>query len=979
MFWNCHSFFSFKYGVFSIKALIERANFLGINVLGLTDINSTAGCIDFVREATKAGIKPIVGIEFRSGDTLKYIGLAKSNGGFSLLNRHLSEINRGKRHLVSWAPALDDCFILYPFAALTDFRELAENERVAVRLKDLNRLRFSEWRKFPEKLVFWHPVTFSCTKDFHAHRILRAIAHTTLLTKLPDCAVADRNEQFETEEALRQALGEFSFLLSNALTIMEACSISFAFGEAKNKRVFGKDATTDYALLHKITHEGALKRYGLISEAITARIDKELAVIKEKGFVSYFLINWDIIQFAQRRKFFYVGRGSGANSIVAYCLYITNVDPLSLDLYFERFINLYRENPPDFDLDFSWKDRDEVIQHIFDTHGEEHTCLLATYSTFQLKSLVREIGKVFGLPTVEIEELIQNYGKEKPSSEMLRLVYVYAEYLKDVPSHLSIHAGGVLISDKPIYHYTATHLPPKGFPVSYFDMLVAEDVGLYKFDILSQRGLGHIRDTVTLVKENRGEEVDIHRIEEFKQDERIKSLLRRGDTMGCFYVESPAMRMLLSKLQTDTYLGLVAASSIIRPGVASSGMMREYILRHRDEQARKHIHPTMGKIMPETYGVMVYQEDVIKVAHYFAGLTLAEADVLRRGMSGKFRSREEFQKIKERFFQNCEEKGYEDDLVKEIWFQIESFAGYSFSKGHSASYAVESYQSLYLKAYYPLEFMVGVINNFGGFYQTEFYVHEARRCGAQIEAPCINLSKYLTSIQGHCIYLGFIHIAHLEQKTSERIAAEQRRGVFRSLADFLERVHIGLEQLVLLIRVGAFRSLGISRKRLLWEAHFLINNRPKNTGSGFLFDAATYTIPYEVPPLIEDEKEEWADQIELLGFPLVSPFKLLHKKNLKGVLAKDLRAYLGKEVQVIGYLVTVKYTRTTKGDMMNFGTFLDQEGEWIDTVHFPDVCKDYPFKGAGCYMLRGKVVEEFNFCTIEVSFMERLNFWTRDS
>ena len=192
--------------------------------------------------------------------------------------------------------------------------------------------------------------------------------------------MADKGEQFITDELLEQALGEFSFLLTNALAMMDACSISFAFGESKNKRVFGKDEAADYALLYQLTQDGALKRYGVDKEDISERIDKELAVIREKGFVSYFLINWDIVQFAQRRQFFYVGRGSGANSIVAYCLYITNVDPLSLDLYFERFINLYRENPPDFDLDFSWKDRDEVIQHIFDTHGEEHTCLLATYS-----------------------------------------------------------------------------------------------------------------------------------------------------------------------------------------------------------------------------------------------------------------------------------------------------------------------------------------------------------------------------------------------------------------------------------------------------------------------------------------------------------------------------------------------------------------------------------------------------------------------
>ena len=246
-------------------------------------------------------------------------------------------------------------------------------------------------------------------------------------------------------------------------------------------------------------------------------------------------------------------------------------------------------------------------------------------------------------------------------------------------------------------------MPPKGFPTTQFDMVVAEDIGLHKFDILSQRGLSKIQDALALVRRNHknAEPFDIRDLQRFKEDEKVKDLLRNGKATGCFYVESPAMRMLLTKLRVDTYLGLVAASSIIRPGVSNSGMMREYILRFTDPSKRKDAHPVMLEIMPDTFGVMVYQEDVIKVAHYFAGLTLGEADVLRRGMSGKFRSRDEFKRVENQYFKNCKEREYTDELAREIWRQIESFAGYAFAKGHSASYAVESYQSLYLKAHYP--------------------------------------------------------------------------------------------------------------------------------------------------------------------------------------------------------------------------------------------------------------------------------------
>jgi DNA polymerase-3 subunit alpha len=315
-------------------------------------------------------------------------------------------------------------------------------------------------------------------------------------------------------------------------------------------------------------------------------------------------------------------------------------------------------------------------------------------------------------------------------------------------------------------------------------MVVAEDIGLYKFDILSQRGLGKIKDTVEIVKYNAtdNQNFDIHDIKRFKQDPRIKHLLRNAKAIGCFYVESPAMRMLLKKLRVDNYLGLVAASSVIRPGVAKSGMMREYILRYRNPERRNDAHPILLDIMPETYGVMVYQEDVIKVAHHFGGLTLGEADMLRRGMSGKFRSREEFLKVKQQFFDNCKADGKPDALVRDIWRQIESFAGYAFAKGHSASYAVESYQSLFLKAYHPLEYMVATLNNGGGFYRAELYVHEARMHGGLIEAPCINRSYHATVIQGKTIYLGFSFLRAMESNTVKKILIErERRGSFESM------------------------------------------------------------------------------------------------------------------------------------------------------------------------------------------------------
>ena len=693
--------------------------------------------------------------------------------------------------------------------------------------------------------------------------------------------------------------------------------------------------------------------------------------------MSYFLINWDIVNYAQKRGYFYVGRGSGANSIVAYLLKITDVDPIELDLYFERFINLYRTSPPDFDLDFSWRDRDDITQYIFKRFP--NTALLATYNTFQYKAVVRELGKVFGLPKHEIDKLSIGKFNSGDLDHLAHLVLRYSTYIQGFPSHLSIHAGGILIANDSIHYRTATFMPPKGFPTTQFDMVVAEDIGLHKFDILSQRGLSKIQDALALVRRNHknAEPFDIRDLQRFKEDEKVKDLLRNGKATGCFYVESPAMRMLLTKLRVDTYLGLVAASSIIRPGVSNSGMMREYILRFTDPSKRKDAHPVMLEIMPDTFGVMVYQEDVIKVAHYFAGLTLGEADVLRRGMSGKFRSRDEFKRVENQYFKNCKERGYTDELAREIWRQIESFAGYAFAKGHSASYAVESYQSLYLKAHYPLEYMVATINNFGGFYRTEFYVHEARKNGGTIEPPCVQHGDYPTIVEETTIYLGFVLLHGLDQNIGVEIAKiREEGGLFTDLADFIARVPAGIEQVSLLIRIGAFRFTGIAKQTLLWEAHHMLKGRTTKdvvTAVPSLFKGTTQNHDYKVPLLTQTRLEEAFDQIELLGFPLCNPFELADEEIEQGTTALELSSKLGHFVIAYGYLVTVKDTKTSKGERMNFATFLDENGDYMDSVHFPNIAKQFPFRGKGLYKIQGRVTEEFGFFSIEASALYKVS------
>lgn len=979
MYLNCHTYYSLRYGTFSEEALLQLALENHVTQLVLTDINNTSAGLNFVRKAVEYDIKPILGIDFRNGVTPCFVGIAKNNKGYEELNHFLSKHLHEDKEFPARAPIFNNAYVVYPFekVVLNDQTVFAGHEFIGVSISDLKRLPFSRLKEQKNKLVVLQPVTFRNKRDFNAHRLLRAIDNNTLLSKLSETEVASEEAKMFPIQNLAKVFAEYPFILENTENLMRSCDIHFDFSEGRkpqNLQTYSNSKIEDGALIEKLCREGLPYRYPEGGDHILKRLNKELDLIKEKEFVSYFLINWDIVSEARKRGFFYIGRGSGANSIVAYLLRITDVDPIDLDLYFERFINLYRINPPDFDIDFSWKDRQEMTQYIFDRF--QHVALLGTYVTFKERGVIRELGKVFGLPKAEIDFLCEGEYQPALLDEVSRLVLKYGDLIRGMPNYLSVHAGGILISEKPLHYFSATHLPPKGFATTQYDMVIAEDIGLYKFDILAQRGLAKIKETLEIISYNQPEkidEIDIHRIAKFIKDPKINTLIKTAQCMGCFYVESPAMRMLLKKLEVDNYLGLVAASSIIRPGVAKSGMMREYIMRHRDpNRTVEKAHPVMLEIMPDTYGVMVYQEDVIKVANCFAGLDLGEADVLRRGMSGKFRSREEFQKVKDKFIDNCRKKGYEEKLISEIWNQVASFAGYAFAKGHSASYAVESYQTLFLRAYYPLEYMVAVLNNGGGFYRSEFYIHEARMLGAAIHTPCINKSFATNCIYGKTIYLGFMYLKELEARVMERILTVRKKGsVFLSLEDFLDRVFISIEQISILIRIDAFRFTNINKHQLLWQAHLFLSK-------GAMIDHPKLFPPdhkkFKIPQLYTTDQEMAFTQLELLGFCLCSPFELLKEtlQNTHG--SRDLERYLNTYIDIYGYLVTVKNTSTHTGKRMHFATLVDQYGEVFDTVLFPPVAAKYYFRGKGIYRFYGKVVSEFGFLSIEVIKMQKQDY-----
>jgi DNA-directed DNA polymerase III PolC len=966
---NMHSYYSLRYGTLSPQQLCQMMLQYGYHTAVLTDINNSSGFFQFLKLCRQHGLNGLAGMELRHGDELLYIGIARNAQGFKELNELVTQSNLLKQPLPRHAPPFQHVYVVYPYGSQA-VTALRDNEYIGIQPQHRNKI-LNNTKAFA-KYVIWHPVSFANKAGFNLHCQLRAISHNILLSQLQPGQRGGHHQRAVSKDRLLQAFADFPQLIHNTTKLLSNCSFDFDFKEIKNKKTFTGNAYDDKLLLEKLALEGMKYRYGKQHKEALQRVHKELDIIDKLGFSSYFLITWDIVRYAMQRGFYHVGRGSGANSVVAYCLKITDVCPIELDLYFERFLNPKRKSPPDFDIDFSWDERDDVYDYIFKRYGHQHVALMGAMSTFRDSSIIRELGKVYGLPKGDIDRMVNDPTSALNRNEVCDMIMNLYKQMEDFPNLRTIHSSGVMVSELPITSFTALDMPPKGFQTAQIDMYTAEDIGFEKFDILSQRGIGHIKECADIVEKNRGIKIDAHRVHVFKEDAQIKAQLKKGDTIGCFYVESPAMRGLLKKLRCDTYLVLVAASSIIRPGVARSGMMQQYIRYYQQPHTVQYLHPIMEQQLKETFGVMVYQEDVLKVGHHFGGLDLADADVLRRMMSGKSRNAKHLKEIEGKYYAHCQNMGYSNTLAKEVWRQIESFAGYSFSKAHSASFAVESFQSLYLKTYYPIEFMVAVINNFGGFYRSWVYFNEARKAGATLHLPCINKSNYHTVLYGNHIYTGFVFLKSIEANWANALIEErEKNGPYSGLEDLMLRLHLPLDQCLILIRAGALRCSGKTKKALLWQAHTLSHSTAhKDAGSRLFYNEAKH---YALPQFEETLLEDAYDEIELMGWSLsLSAFDMLRNNYRGDIIATQLNDYVDQTVRITGQYVAMKPVMTIKRQLMAFGTFLDVHGNFFDTTHFPPTLAQFPFKGHGVYLIQGKVVQEFGFASIEVEKMAKL-------
>jgi DNA polymerase-3 subunit alpha/error-prone DNA polymerase len=971
---------------------------LGYNRLALTDTDNLYGLWPFLKSCEYEGITPIVGAELTDPASKgRAVCLVENDAGYRNLCRLITRRHFTQKEPFDLKSAIADyatgLVILTQNAQLLTFWHAAGVAVTAAAARRPNgaffRLRQTA-RKLGIPMVATPGSFFLEPDDANVHRLLRAIDLNTSFSRLKptDMAPADAWLASPSEYARRfdiwpdviHATGEIAERL--------------AFTGPRNGLVLPpwieSRGHTAEQLLRQAAYRGARRRYGDdLPETVIERLEHELRIIEKMGFCSYFLVVQDIVSRSPR----ICGRGSGAASLVAYCMGITNVCPIKHNLYFERFLNPGRKDPPDIDVDFAWDERDDVLDSVLQQY-DGHAAMVCNHVTFRPRMAIREAAKVYGLTDREIGQVskrlpwfwkvatekddllthlkalpeLRQLDFPEPWPEIIRL----AQRIIGVPRYISVHSGGVVITPNPIDEYVPIEPAPKGVPIIQWEKDATEEAGLVKIDLLGNRSLGVIRDAVANVRTN-GKAFD-EAFWEPEDDPATQAGVARGRTMGCFYIESPATRLLQQKTRVGDFEHLVIHSSIIRP--AANSFIREYIRRLRGGRWEP-IHPLLTDVLDETYGIMVYQEDVSQTAMAVAGFDHADADGLRKILSKKDKVRQ-LSDYRQRFAAGARARGVTAEQVDNLWRMMMSFAGYSFCKPHSASFARVSFQSAFLKTHHPAEFIAAVISNQGGFYSTFAYVSEARRMGLTVLPPDVNVSDVRWQGKGNAVRVGLLAVKSLGTDTRRRIVEKRADQPYRSLTDFLNRIRPEEPEARALIHVGAFDTLhpGKNRAALLWEMARWQHNRSKRLRQPDLFDSAAglNIAKPAFPP--GNERNRLRNEFATLGFLCDRHPMVLFKNALNGhsiVKAGNLKKHIGRYVKVAGMLITGKVTHTKHGDPMEFLTFEDETG-LVETTFFPQAYRRfcYMLDRHRPYILFGKVDEDFGAVTMTVEKVEML-------
>jgi DNA polymerase-3 subunit alpha/error-prone DNA polymerase len=972
------SAYSLLYGVRRPEELVERAASYGASAVSVTDTDNLYGVHAVMEAAAERGLRALVGAELTTKDGSVF-AFVRNRAGFSRLCALLTGKKREAAFDLVSELRGDARGLALASASTGILASLAG--RVPELYGALSPFSIAALRPAASlglPLLAVDDAAFLEGDDEAVHAVLRAIALGKTVGSLEEGDRAKRgSSRFLPPESVERSLRSWPEAIRNAELLAESCTFEGIF----NGFVFPDygNGESPVETLRRRVLGGAEKRYGELSDGILERIEYELDIIGKKGFSPYFLVMDDIVRLSSRT----CGRGSGAASIVSYSLGITNVDPLAHRLYFERFLNPARPDPPDIDVDFAWDERDALIRRVIELFGEDRCARVANHNFFRPRSALRETAKAYGLAEGEIARmeraLFELRDGREAADELWAEVLALAKRIEGLPRGLSMHCGGIVIAPGPISQYAPIERSAEGYPLLGWEKEGTEAAGFVKLDLLGNRSLAVIRDALDNLA---GEGVAIDPfLWHPAEDEATISALAKGDSMGVFYIESPAMRQLQKKTGRGDFAHIVIHSSIIRP--AANKFIREYVRRLKGGEW-KPLHPRLARVLDETYGILCYQEDVSKTAIALAGFDEADADKLRKIIAKKAGGTK-LALYQERFFSGCRQNGIEEKTIEEVWAMMLSFDGYSFCKPHSASYAMVSFQSAYLRVHHPAAFIAAVLSNQGGYYRPQAYVSEARRMGLAVFGPDVNRSLLRYRGEGSTLIVGFMAVSSLSRTGIDAILDERKRnGPFAGLSDFSIRVALGRDDIVPLVAAGAFDSLAPAESRAMIVRR-LLADAADSAGSAQkeLFSANGAGDPRlkiaQRPRTVQAKpgrtESELREEFASLGFLRDRhPLSLWSGRlsSLKRLLAAEIPEHLGEMVGLVGWPITQKEVWTAQGLTMNFVSFEDETGMY-ETVLFPEVYERHRTLLFEQRPLRvyGRAVDDQGAISIEV---ERLAF-----
>ncbi|HHT42940.1 MAG TPA: DNA polymerase III subunit alpha [Firmicutes bacterium] len=976
---HVHSPYSFLDGASPVEALLNQAAQWQMPALALTDHSNVSAAVEFQKMALELGIKPIQGAEITTEDGTHLTLLAENNGGYQSICRLITAgYAHGSRQqcLVPWQAlqensrgiiALSGCHHSGTAQAILR-KEHSRAKAEVLRLLEIfgpsqvylemvqSYLPFSKrlldgLYKLHEELhvpvVATNNVHYLRKEDFPIHDLLVCTRTQTKVQELHPERPFNGENYFTSPEEMKKRFAAFPEAVANTLEIAQRCSPALNLDQNLFPNYFpGESKEKADQFLRELTWQGAHRRYSSISAALRERIEHELSIITQLNAADYFLAVWDLVQYAQKQNIRYAGRGSAADSVVVYCLGITNVDAFARGLLFERFLSLERAQKPDIDIDFDARYRDQVAEYVYQRYGTGRVASVCTFQTYHARSALRDLGKALGCGQEELQQLTRNIT-HTPADGIRRLLHKLPE-LKNHPLHqkkysrlldycaainafprqMGTHLGGLVISGEPLTTVTPLQPSAKGVLITQFDKNTIDDLGLIKIDLLSLRTLS----AVSHVVQELGPQLEYDKIP--TDDQATFARLQKGDTVGVFQLESPAQRSLQSRLQADRFEDIVASVALIRPGPIKGNMVEPFIARRHGREEVTYIHPTLERILAPTYGVVLYQEQVIEIATEIAGFTPGESDRLRKAMT-TFRSQAEMEAIGKDFIKKAVSRGIQQETAETIFSYVVGYAGYGFCEAHAAAFADTAYRTAYLLEHHPAHFYAALLNSQPmGFYPPNTLCVQARNRGITILPLHINVSEVEFTADENSIRIGLKQVEGMEASFLESIVEERKRDKFRSVQDFVYRTTVSKDVTENLILGGAFDWFSSNRRALIWELpqHYQIKKRG---------------LPLEAPPAeggIADFPpfERWLREYSVLHLSAQGHIMDFFRPKLpKTVLtSRQVASRSEGTAQMAGLVIRPHRPPTRSGRTVVFLTLEDEYG-LIDVTVFEDVYKKY--------------------------------------